>query len=63
MPPLSKNIFFKIINYSHLIMKVLKSHFISSGFSIISLALTLVNLEKTTVNTAGKIIANRITGI
>ncbi|AUJ53065.1 hypothetical protein B7P03_10950 [Staphylococcus hominis subsp. hominis] len=61
MPPLSKNIFFKIINYSHLIMKVLKSHFISSGFSTISLALTLVNLEKTTVNTAGKIIANRIT--
>ena len=62
MPPLSKNIFFKIINYSHLIMKVLKSHFLSSGFSIISLALTLVNLEKT-INTAGKIIANRITGI
>ena len=44
-------------------MKVHNPHFISLGFSTISLALILVNLEKITVNTAGKIIANRITSI
>ena len=43
-------------------MKLLNHHFTFSGFSTIFLALMLVNLEKITVNIAGTMIANSVTG-